>query len=122
MKKKCRICGTEFDAANPRYCLCSDACRKIAYKESNKKNALRYYHQDVVRDRRKIYYREHYKPVGKKCGMCGDVLPDGRATYCLTCLLKDHAKNPSIVTQKRLYNRGFDNLMIEEEIASMGLK
>ena len=63
MIKKCRICGDEFDAVNPRYCICSDAC-----------------------------------------------------------LLKDHAQNPSIVTRKRLYNRGFDNLMIEEEIASMGLR
>lgn len=122
MLKKCRICGAEFEAANPNYCLCSDVCRKIARKESDKKSAWRYCRQDVVRDRRKIYYREHYKPVGKKCGMCGDTLPDGRATYCLTCLLKDHAKNPSIVTRKRLYNRGFDSLMIEEEIASMGLK
>lgn len=122
MLKKCRICGAEFDAVNPNYCLCSDACRKIAHKESNKKNARRYYRQDVVRDKRKIYYREHHKPVGKKCDMCGDVLPDGRATYCLTCLLKDHAQNPSIVTRKRLYNRGFDSLMIEEEISSMGLR
>lgn len=122
MIKKCRICGAEFDAANPRYCLCSDECRKIAYKESNRRSMYKYNRQDVNKDKRKLYYKQHRQLVSKKCGMCGEVLPDGRATYCLTCLLRDHAQNPSIVTRKRLYNRGFDSLMIKEEIAGMQLK
>lgn len=122
MLKKCRICGAEFNAVNPRYCLCSDECRKIAYKESHRRSMYKYNLQDVNKDKAKIYYKQHRRLVNKKCGMCGERLPDGRATYCLTCLLKDHAKNPSIVTRQRLYNRGFDSLMIEEEITSMGLR
>ncbi len=122
MLKKCRICGAEFNAANPNYCLCSDECRKIAYKESHRRSIYKYNLQDVNKDKIKIYYKQHRQLVNKKCGMCGERLPDGRATYCLTCLLRDHAQNPSTVTRKRLYNRGFDSLMIEEEIASMGLK
>ena len=122
MIKKCRICGAEFDATNPNYCLCSDACRKIAYKESNRRSTYKYNHRDVNKDKRKLHYKQHRQLVNKKCGMCGERLPDGRATYCLTCLLRDHAQNPSTVTRKRLYNRGFDSLMIEEEIVSMGLK
>lgn len=35
--KKCKICGTEFEAKSNRACYCSDECKAIGQKEINKR-------------------------------------------------------------------------------------
>lgn len=41
MKKRCVVCGREFEAKSKRYILCSDECRRIRLNEGcRKKRAL----------------------------------------------------------------------------------
>lgn len=59
MIKKCVVCGKEFEAANYRYCLCSDECRKAREKQ---------YHSGTG-------YKYIYKPVEVLCKICGKPVP-----------------------------------------------
>lgn len=114
--KVCKICGKEFQAVNKNYCLCSPECRKISERESHKDALRKYYATTLGKERSKRYYKEHRTLVNKQCACCGTKLDDGRQSYCLNCLLKDYRDNPSVISRKRLYSRGFDKAMIEEEI------
>ena len=41
MIKKCKICGTEFEAKSNRACYCSDECKKEGRKATNRKEYLK---------------------------------------------------------------------------------
>lgn len=113
--KTCPICGAEFEAANSRYKYCSDACRKeVENRRQTKRNNAEYY--AAHKHKRKLYYKQHYKPVEKNCQGCGKRLEDGRQSWCLDCLLDDYVNNKSRAAFQRLSCRGYDKAMIMEEI------
>ena len=58
MKKKCKYCGKEYDAIKRKQKYCSDACRKKAFRESQReerKEALRVYKERIPEQQRKAY-------------------------------------------------------------------
>ena len=67
MTKKCKICGKEFEATNPRYVICSPECRK--------ENSRRVYHaldaetKKLKTQQSKERYRRKVK--GFPCKFCG---------------------------------------------------
>ena len=109
--KRCAICNEEFCAKSGRYNYCSDECRKIGKYNNNKKYIER------CKAAGKAYWTNYaYKPVVKHCKKCGTVLPDGRQTWCLDCLLLDYKLNKSPKAYQRLSLRGFTKTTILEEI------
>ena len=81
----------------------------------------RYDRTTIGQLKRHKWYKEHYVPVGKCCVECGNLLPDGRASYCLDCLLKDYASGNRRVAGQRLSCRGYDKEMILYEIKERGI-
>lgn len=119
--KVCKICGKEFQAINRNYCMCSPECRKISERESRRKSMRKYLATDLGKEISRLYYKKHRVLVNKKCVCCGTKLNDGRQTYCLECLLKDYRDNRTPISIRRLYSRGFDKDMIEEELKGIKL-
>ena len=119
--KICKVCGGSFQAANPRYVICSDECRKAYAKTQSRKRSAIYYSTAIGKFKHKKYNRDRYIPVGKHCVDCGELLPDGRASYCLDCLLKDYAAGNKVVAGQRLACRGYDKAMILAEIKERGI-
>ena len=117
MDKICPVCGNSFQAVNAKFKYCSDDCRKKYNRERLHiyRNTLKgkYY--------RHKYHEQHYEPANKHCTKCGELLTDGRASYCLDCLLKDYLYNNTAVTRQRLYNRGYDTESIMNEIKERGI-
>lgn len=65
MKKKCLICGNEFNARDRRQKLCSDECRKISFTRYKRE----YNSRPEVRKRNIEYMRNHNpRPLCKICG------------------------------------------------------
>ena len=69
IKKNCVVCGKEIEVANPRYCLCSDECRK-----ARARGYLRSY--DYLEKHRK-YMKEKRRSNPKivPCKICGEPVP-----------------------------------------------
>ena len=71
MIKKCVVCGTEFNAKQSNYCICSGDCRRIRQQEQYVKYKLN------NRERYLISARESWlrckKPIC--CKICGGVVP-----------------------------------------------
>lgn len=70
MIKKCVVCGTEFDARQANYCICSDECRHIRqyeqnkrYKSNNREKYLYLTRQSWLRRKKSIH-----------CKICGKVV------------------------------------------------
>ena len=57
MIKKCKICGTEFEAKSNRACYCSPECKAIAQKEINKRKTAKYYENN--KEKRKEQFKEY---------------------------------------------------------------
>lgn len=47
--KKCKICGTEFEAKSNRACYCSDECKKEGEKISKQKRNKKYYEKNKLK-------------------------------------------------------------------------
>lgn len=114
--KVCPICNKQFGAVNNHYKYCSKECSTKHSREVKKEQNRIYYRQPENKAKRKIYNSLHYKPVGKTCASCGALLPDGRAIFCLDCLLDDYDKTHSSRAYSRLSSRGFDLPMIQHEL------
>lgn len=114
IEKTCVVCGKSFLAANPLYCLCSDDCRakrKAAYDKRYKKT-----HAEAIREQMKKYKGRYKKKY--YCKTCGTVLPNGCQKYCLDCLLRAYQSEEQRSWAKDvLHSRGYDEVMIESEIA-----
>lgn len=120
--KECVVCGKPFQAANPRYCICSPECRKVRDREIKRRDAAKRY--EANRKYLQKYYREHYVPVTKSCQSCGDPLPDGRQTYCLRCLVYAfmHCEGEARrAAYSRLALRGYTKSDIISEAESLNL-
>ena len=68
--KKCIVCGKEIEVANPRYCLCSDECKKKRHAELNRK-----YMSDPVLHERKLKQDRVRRRNNAKiipCKICGE--------------------------------------------------
>ena len=120
--KICVVCGKPFQAPNPRYIVCSDECRKVRSRYLQHKKAKNRYEREKAH--RQKYDRERYTPVVKFCHSCGDVLPDGRQTFCLRCLVNDfmhgdyeHRRS----AYRRLALRGYTKVDIISEAESLNL-
>ncbi len=89
--KICFVCGKAFKAKvyNSRYC--SKECRNESLRK--------------IRN-----------PNRKRCPSCGKELADCRQKWCLDCLLNDYKETHSSISYKRLCNRGYDKIIIEEEL------
>lgn len=123
--KICKICGKPFLAANPRYNICSEECRRENRRQYDKYKNHRYYRTEKATAKRKVYYKEHYKPTVHYCQVCGDPLPDGRQTYCLRCLVSTYmtAEQPyKQIAYNRLALRGYDKAMILDEAERMNIR
>ena len=59
MIKKCKICGTEFEAKSNRACYCSPECKAIAQKEINKRKTAKYYENN--KEKRKEQFKKYYE-------------------------------------------------------------
>lgn len=114
IEKTCVVCGKSFLAANPLYCLCSAECRaerKAAYGKRYKKT-----HAEAIREQMKKYKGRYKKKY--YCKMCGIELPNGCQKYCLDCLLNAYQSEERRLWAKDvLHSRGYDEVMIESEIA-----
>lgn len=123
MIKQCKICGTEFETVNSRYCCCSDNCRKIHYRNLQSKN--RSENREKRNEQRRFFYRlEHRKGLlenPKKCAVCQQPLSDRRQTFCLDCLLKDYKYNNNKQSMQRLFSRGYSSKEIWDEINTRGI-
>ena len=88
---KCVVCGRSFKSFchNAKYC--------------------------TIKCRNEILKRKR-NPKRKFCSTCGKELADGRQTWCLECLLLDYQNTHSSISYKRLCNRGYDRIIIEEEL------
>ena len=73
IKKQCIVCGKEIEVVNPRYCLCSDECRKKRAYELNKK----YMSDPVLHERHRLQYMKSYRRRAKiiPCKICGEPVP-----------------------------------------------
>ena len=77
--------------------------------------------------RQRAYYLLRKKPTDKRCQDCGILLPHGKQTYCLDCLLRAYIRtkgdsgNERKKIRHRLYNRGLDSKEIEYEIKKRGI-
>ena len=116
---KCKVCGKEFQARNPKYCYCSEKCRTDGLRQVCREHTYRWNQSDRCKEVRKSYYLRTRTLVDKFCAVCGVKLPDGRQTYCLECLLKDYRDTHSQISIRRLYSRGFDIQMINEAVKNM---
>ena len=114
--KICPICSKQFEAVNNHYKYCSDECRAKKHQQDNNERSRLWYSKSENKAKRKIYNSLHYKSVGKTCASCGTLLPDGRASFCLDCLLKDYDATHSSRAYQRLSSRGFDLQMIQHEL------
>ena len=94
IKKQCIVCGKEIEVANPRYCLCSDECRKKRTYELNKK----YMSDPVLHERHRLQSIESYRRRAKiiPCKICGEPVPpsdiSGRMShkhYHEECVIKE---------------------------------
>ena len=66
-KKKCAVCGKEFEVVNSRYSLCSDECRKKKKRENSKQYNIDY--REKLRDQVREYQRRNAKVI--MCKICG---------------------------------------------------
>lgn len=87
MKKKCEICGKDFEAGHVRAKYCSDECKRIQRRKWSRK--WYYSHLEKARaDGRRTYRRrkkKHPSPVYERnCLMCGEPFSTTRSTqkYC----------------------------------------
>jgi predicted nucleic acid-binding Zn ribbon protein len=115
--KVCVICKQPFRAINPRYKTCSPDCHHEYDKIYNRIYGKSY------RTRRK-FNPSHYEKVQKHCKLCGDILPDGRQTYCLRCLINGFVHGDVNTRQKSmgiLNCRGFSVDMIWQKAAELNL-
>lgn len=94
IKKQCIVCGKEIEVANPRYCLCSDECRKKRAYELNKK----YMSDPVIHERHRLQSIESYRRRAKiiPCKICGEPVPPSdsggrlsRKHYHEKCVIKE---------------------------------
>ena len=94
IKKQCIVCGKEIEVANPRYCLCSDECRKKRTYELNKK----YMSDPVLHERHRLQSIESYRRRAKiiPCKICGEPVPASdsggrmsRKHYHEECVVRD---------------------------------
>lgn len=69
IKKKCAVCGKEIEVANPRYCLCSEECKRVRARE--------YQRSYKSIEMHKKYMREKYwkNPKIIPCKICGKPVP-----------------------------------------------
>lgn len=121
MKKICRICGKVFDAKQSNYVGCSPECRKINYRRKLHGYVLTEEQRDKKNEYHKMYYRKNRKPTTKTCRSCGVLLPHGRMTYCIDCLLKDFKANNARQARHRLENRGYTVMDAWLEIKQRGI-
>lgn len=118
VKKTCIVCGKSFLAANPLYCLCSNDCRakrKTVYKKRYEKT-----HAEAIREQNRKRNKKYREQRRKKyhCKTCGTVLPNGCQKYCLDCLLRTYQSEEQRSWAKDvLHSRGYDETMIDSEIA-----
>lgn len=94
IKKQCIVCGKEIEVANPRYCLCSEECRKKRTYELNKK----YMSDPVLHERHRLQSIESYRRRAKiiPCKICGEPVPASdsggrlsRKHYHEKCVIKE---------------------------------
>lgn len=114
VKKTCIVCGKTFVATNPKYCLCSEPCRRKrrnAYGRRYKNT-----HAELIRKQRKKYADLHKKKY--HCKTCGEELPNGCQKYCIKCLLKAYqSEETRSWAANVLCSRGYNKEDIYEEIA-----
>lgn len=70
MKKKCKVCGKEFETKSNRAIYCSDKCKRTAIREKEKPSLIKRA-KDMSRDKDKIY-----SLYGCKCAICGWQISD----------------------------------------------
>lgn len=69
IKKNCAVCGKEFEAANYRYCLCSDECRRVRDRIQRATPEYRARHNERNRSEYRKKRRENFKVI--PCKICG---------------------------------------------------
>ena len=76
IKKSCAVCGKEIEVANPRYCLCSNECRKA--KARGYQRSL----EGIEKHRKYMKEKRWKNPKIVPCKICGEPVPptfrDGR--------------------------------------------
>lgn len=95
-KKKCIVCGKEFEATQVNYSLCSDECRKKRKNETD--NRYKTSHIDEIKKRKREHQRDNAKVI--VCSLCGEpVAPEIgggdrvlRKHYHEECVIEDAIK------------------------------
>lgn len=97
MIKNCVICGKQMKVSNPRYCCCSDECRKIRYTALSSARAKKPEVREAVRKARRENARKNPRIV--PCRICGEpvapVFVGGRMCrphYHEDCIIDDGIK------------------------------
>ena len=121
MKKICKICGKVFSARQSNYVCCSPACSKTNRQIKQRSYILTESQREKNNERNRMYYRKTWKPTTKTCKTCGALLPHGRMTYCIDCLLRDFKQNGTRQARHRLENRGYSVIDAWIEIKQRGI-
>ena len=115
-KKKCVVCGKEFEARQSNYSLCSDECRKIRKRSHTIKRM-----NDPVRHEQYLKkYKEKRAMKNVPCRICGENVPSidngnrmNRKFYHDDCIANEalkaisEGKNCEDKRIRRAYNRGY---------------
>ena len=129
IKKNCVVCGKEIEVTNPRYCLCSDECRKVRAREYQRN------YIDIETHRKYMREKRWRNPKIVPCKICGEPVPPTfrenrmcRSYYHEECVLKEAFKaveegakhvDPRIM---RAFNfLGYTKTEIIEEMFERGL-
>lgn len=90
IKKNCVVCGKEIEVTNPRYCCCSDECRKARAK------TYKIDPESVERHKKKNREKYRQNPKIVPCKICGEPVPPSfrenkmcRSHYHEKCVLSE---------------------------------
>lgn len=115
VEKSCCICGKLFQAKAVNIQCCSSQCKTEKRKQSNMryKKGSEYW---------AIHYPQLYakRRIIKYCKICNCELPNGKQSYCIECLLKEYFQGNKQKAFHILSCRGYNTIMINEEIKQRG--